>query len=298
MKPVAPLLALFAVLSWPAQRLPTPTTGVQNTRIEYYALSGMPIQVNALSVKNRTVMTELEYSVTNLSEDDLERIQFKLYQFDSRGKFKHVEDLTENIRLKARSVKTSSFDLVNNYEANDQLVLVTQELVGLSGRWFVAPSRVDAAIKSKFTNRIDFPLEVRHEFNLILTEADKAEIFSATFKEALKNEPLAPLFNHSKRLNISTENIPPSLRIKIQEPGLLFLTPLEIRTRANQVGEIRYVQVEPLEVEGSKVILTLNVHTRARDNQVIDPCCGSFIFEYYKNPVSGEWSVREIKSYP
>ena len=295
-KTASAILALAAVLAWPAPVSPA-RIKEQNLRVEYYALLAMPVQVNTLRVRNRTVLTKLEYSITNLSKDYLERMQIKLYVFNSKGECERVEELTDNIQLEAQMSKTSSIDLINNYEPDAHLILVIQELVGKSGRWFVESEKLDSAIKSKLTNYMDVPLEVKHEVDLVLTDADKAEIFSTTLKGVLKDESIASLFSSSENLNVSTENLPVNLRIKIPDVDLLFLNPLEIQTRANQHGEIRYIKIEPFAIEGSKVIETLNVYQKVRNNQVFTPCCGSFIFEYYKDANSGKWIVKEIRNY-
>lgn len=143
------------------------------------------------------------------------------------------------------------------------------------------------------------PLNVRaSDDDLILTDEDRTEILRQVLgQEITRRKEEQTKYGRPRKddyeIILSTLNIKPDLVPKIPDVKFIFLKPDEIEERVTR-GGLAYLAFSKFEVQGSKVVVTLDKSFRSRRRPRAFISVQSFSYEYRK--VDGKWEGKLISS--
>ena len=136
------------------------------------------------------------------------------------------------------------------------------------------------------------PLNVRaSDDDLILTDEDRTELLRQVLgQEITRRKEEQRKYGRPRKgdyeIIISTSNIKPELVPKIPDVNFIFLKPDEIEERVTRAG-LAYLAFSKFEVQGSKVVVTLDKSFKSRRRPRAFISVQSFTYEYHK--VDGRW---------
>lgn len=262
-------------------------------------VAGIPVRIDHAFLKDR-VTSEIKYQITNLSGNDITDIKFRILYFDQHKNFKRSEQqhfYMDEPGIKPHSSRKSYFYLSSELRAKEHIAITVEEVVCKTGVWSVDAQSLERAVNTLLYGKSTNLLEARFEEHISLTERDKSEIFRSTLEKIFSSEDLKDTMDldSSKQVILFKDNLDFNFDPQIRGTVLVPLDANELQKRADAEGEIRYLYLHPMNIEGGKVKVDVAYRNLVGTGKVFTPNFGGHVFEFYKE--NGKWIGKHISKF-
>jgi hypothetical protein len=284
----------------------------QAKSLKLFEIPQMPVKLGKVSLANE-FLEEINYSLTTSLKGEV-IVQLKVFYFDDRKKLKLAEDHVVIQEAKAGSWQEGSFDLEDEVKDGDSLVVAVYEVTTPSGVWSVDATELETEVKNSVARRPQRVPYVRYNQSLSLTDEEKATLYRLALEQVIndkeslllllypgnpeeqfsKVEKKKPEAAVDKPLVLSTTNLSSLPAFQLPEAKLKLLSLEKIQQRANATDTFTYLTFDPVEIEGSKVFITLRSRKAVKPPPpdykgpaVYGDCCNRLLFKYER--IEGQW---------
>lgn len=289
----------------------TTSPNLQQVKAQIFNIPNLPVRITDATFDNLEYRADFNYSIANLTDDEIWNYEVVLFFFDSKGTAisKKLEICVEFVineesercryfppgaLIDPRKTEETGVILNERVEPGTKVIAAIKEVRGNKGIWQIDDTKLQSAVQSYAQGKNYQPLELKETNHIILTEADKLEIIKPTLEKALLNKQIPDygLLKDKKNVVLSTENISPSLVPKLTGVNLILLSPEEIQEKANLEGDFTYLSFGEIRANGDKIFVVLrNTWVKSKTSKVMYLSGGGMFLEYRKE--NGKW-VGEV----
>ena len=297
---------LFASVS-----LATSQTDLSQVKATIFNIPNLPVSIKDATFDNLEYRADFNYSVTNLTDDEIWNYEVVLFFFDSKEKTisKKLEICVEFVIDKEaercryfppgaliESGKTEEIGVVLNerVEPGTKVVAAFKEVRGSKGIWQIDDAKLQSAVQSYAQSKTYQSLEIKKTNHITLTELDKLEIIKPTLERALFNKQIPDygLLKDKANVVLSTKNISPNLVPKLTGVNLILLSPDKIQEKADSEGDFTYLSFGEITANGDKIFVVLaNTWVKSKTSHKVYMSGGAMFLEYRKE--NSKW-IGEI----
>jgi hypothetical protein len=268
------------------------------TSIISYNAEAMPIAINTAVAENRATDCWLTYSVTNKSQERIERIELLVFIVDGRGRLISTQKSSNTETINAGVTQQGRAQIPVPIKHNGVSIMAVTRVVGQSGVWAVDLSDLKAAVANQISGRLNVPAKVGFEENINITGMDRGQIFKLVLNDFLNDSAKA---DRAERIKDGTNVLVLSDNIEFDPPRmpnvkLSKLDKEEIRKLADERGRVFYLIYRPFVVEGVRVMARLSLREeRAQRLGTYVPYKFTYVFTCTKK--EGRWIIEESLGY-
>ena len=264
-----------------------------------YNAEATPITINTATAENRATDCWLRYSVTNKSQDQIERIEFLVFIVDGRGDLVSTEKSSNTETINAGVTQEGLVQIPVPIKHNGVSIIAVTKAVGQSGIWTVDLSELKSAVAIQIKGgRGDVRVKVTFEEHVRITETDRVQIFELVLHDLFNDGAKA---DRAERITDGANVLLLDDNVKFDPPQMpnIKLSKLdkeEIQKLADARGRVFFVIYRPLVVEGPRVMARLSLRDeRARRPGVYVPY--KFTYLYMCTKKGGSWTIEKSLGY-
>lgn len=266
-----------------------------NVTISPFNPSGMPVRINTATAENSVGASWVEYSVTNLSGEEIHGIHLRLFTADSQGKLIKVRDSFSGESIAARATQMDRAQVKGTVKPQMISFIAVIKVITESGVWKVDDSALETAIQSKLNHLPEVTPSATFQSNASIAEGDRGKIFELILANILEDEKKAARLQNQSRVIVLRDTVNFDLP-RIPQANLIALDLQEIQRIANMEQRVIFLSYEPLTSVGSRVLAKIALRDAvARRSGMRVPYKFTFLFTCVKE--NGRWIVEKSIGY-
>ncbi|HRI03069.1 MAG TPA: hypothetical protein PLL77_04950 [Pyrinomonadaceae bacterium] len=307
------LVVLLVVIGFASLAVSQTTEAwASKVKVEILDIPSLPVRITEANFNNLEHRSDLDYSIANLTDDEIWNYEFVAYFFDSNGVTitKKLEicldDVIEASDERCRYVppgtliaprKTEDVGVVidERVEPGTKVVLALTEVRGAKGIWNVDEAKLRSAIQNYAKGRPNRPLGVKKTDHIRLSNADRLAVIEPSLRKALldKQIPDYGLIKDKKNVVLSTENIPSAYVPRLPGINLILLSPAKIQEKADREGDFVFLSFVNIAANGNKIMVVLtNTWVKSKNSTKRYLSGGGVFLEYHK--ANGKWVGKPV----
>lgn len=256
-----------------------------------FNVEGVPVKINKATAENSVGASWIEYSVTNISGEEIRGIYLRVFMADSAGKLIRERDSFSGEKIAASSTQNDRAQLGHTVKEGMISFLAVSKVIGNSGVWQVDDSKLEAAIQAKLSQQPELRLDVTFQPNAAITDSDRKQIFELILGDILQDEKKAERLKDLSRVIVLRDSVSFDLP-QIPHVNINALDQDEIQRIADQTGRVIFLRYGPLTSEGSKVHARISLREAvARGSGIHVPYKYTFLFTCVIE--NGHWIVEK-----
>lgn len=292
---LAVLLVISGGISVGASPLVTgPSQGIKSA-VTPINTSGMPVRINTATLEDSVSDSWLDYSISNISGEDIRDIELRVFVADSEGKLVKAKEGFSAARIAAGATQNDRTRIKGIAGAQSPYLVAVSKVVTTLGVWQVDTSASEKAIRERLNRKPEVTIRVSFEPHLIISDSDRAQILELALRDIVHDgEKTERLLGTSQLIVLGSSVNFPLPRIPGKE--LLALNRDEIQAIAERVKRVVFLTYQPLTVEGSRVLARIGLRdavTRRRSIRVQYKY--TFLFTCVKQ--NGRWIIEKSIGY-
>jgi hypothetical protein len=213
----------------------------------------MPVRINTVTAEGSLVESWLDYSISNISGEDIRNIDLQVFVVGSEGKLVKAKESFSSARIAAGATQSDRARIEGAVGEQGVSFVAVSRVVAKSGVWQVDISALEGAIRNRLNREPEVTISATFEPNLIVTDSDRAKIFELVLRDILHDEQKAERLKDESRLIVLRGGVNFPLP-EISQKKLLALNQDEIQEIAERSERVVFLNYEPLTVEGSRVL--------------------------------------------
>ncbi|HEY6803609.1 MAG TPA: hypothetical protein VI306_08525 [Pyrinomonadaceae bacterium] len=213
----------------------------------------VPVRINSTTADCSSVVSYVDYSISNNSGDDINIVELEVYSVDPNGKFSKLDTITAEDLITAGSTQNGRLTL-EPVDSRSRLVLTLKRAVTNSGLWVIDGESINTALRNLSKNELSrggkfFP-------NLIVTNSDQEELFQMALSNILQDPAKKEKLQNQKRLIFSDQGLYFNTK---DSSDTSILRPEDIQEIAEREGRVLYLNFRPLTIQGSQVFAKITL---------------------------------------
>jgi hypothetical protein len=264
----------------------------QKVKLTPFNVEGVPVRINKATAENSVGASWIEYSVTNVSGEEMLGIYLRVFVADSDGKLIRIRDTFSGEKIAAGSTQYDRAQIGHTVKEGMISFLAVRKVIGNSGVWQVDDSELEAAIQSRFSQQPELGLDVTFQPNAPITDSDRKQIFELILGDILQDEKKAKRLKDPSRVIVLRDSVRFDLP-QIPQVNVSAFDQDETQRIADQTGRVIFLRYEPLTSEGSKVHAKISLReVVARGSGIHVPYKYTFLFTCARQ--NGRWIVEKF----
>ena len=261
-----------------------------------FNIKGMPVTIRSASARNSLDVSYLEYSVSNLSAEEVTKVDIQVFIVDADHKLLKVKEGTCLELIAPGATLSDTSEISSTIDHQRMSFVAVTRVVGRTGVWQIDPVKLEKAVRARLNSQSDVELEVSCESHVTITKDDRSEIFKLILEAILSDERKAEHLQDRSNVILLSDgvdfNIPP-----LRDVSLVLSNLEEIQKFANAKGKIIYLIYRPFDVEGSRVFARMALRDRigGKSRMIHVPFKYTFLFTCVKK--DGRWIIEESTGY-
>jgi hypothetical protein len=304
---------LFAFASPATSQTALPA--LSEVKATIFNIPNLPVRITDANFDNLEHRADFDYSVANLTDDEIWNYEVVLYFFDSEGTTVAkkleicLENVIEEVGERCRHVppgtsieprKTEEMGVILNerVEPGTKVVVAIREVRSNKSIWQIDEAILQNAVQSYSQHKTYPPIEIKKTNHIVLTQADKSAVIKSSLEIALLNKQIPDygLLKDKRNVVLSTENIPPRFVPKVSGVNLILLSPEQIKRKANLEGDFVFFSFRNIESNGDRISVVLtNTWVKSKNSRKVYLSGGGMFLEYRKE--NDKWVGEVVGSW-
>ena len=223
-----------------------------------YRVTGMPVMINTAVAENRSTDSWLAYSITNKSQERIERLELQVFIIDGNGKLVSIEEGSSGKGISPGVTQEDRTRIAKPIEHSSMSIVTVSKAVGQSGVWSIDLSQLKRAVANRLSGRGSELVTVAFEPHAKITVTDRAEIFKLILDKFLSDDAMAERLKDRTNVLVDGEGVEFDIP-EIQSVKITKLDKGEIERIANEKGRIVYLIYRPFAIEGVRVMARISI---------------------------------------
>ncbi|MEQ1923619.1 MAG: hypothetical protein ABL952_14020 [Pyrinomonadaceae bacterium] len=281
-------------------------------KIEILDIPSLPIRITEANFNNLEHRSDLNYSVANLTDDEIWNYEFAAYFFEAKGLTitKKLEVCLDNAiqasdrrcrylppvaSIEPRKTEDVGVILDDRVEPGTRVVVALTEVRGAKGIWTVDPAKLRIAILNYVKGKPNRPLAIKKTNHIKVSNADRLAVIEPSLRNALldKQIPDYGLIKDKKNVVLSTENIPSAYAPSLPGINLILLSPAKIQEKADVEGDFVFLSLASIAANGNKIFVVLtNTWVKSKNSNKMYLSGGGVFLEFHK--ANGKWVGKSV----
>ncbi len=255
----------------------------------------MPVRIASATIEDSLIASQLDYSISNVSEEEIRETYLLVFVADSEGQLVRAKVGFSSERIAAGATEIDRARIEGIVGEPGHRFVAVSRVVTKSGVWEVDVLALEAAIRKRLRREPEVKISATFEPHLVISESDRAQIFELVVRDIADDEEKTKRLLGTSQLIVLCSSVKFPLP-KIQEREVLSLSQDEIQEIADRVGRVVFFTYQPLTVEGSSVLARIALKdavTRRRSIRVQYKY--TFLFTCTKE--NGRWTIKKSIGY-
>jgi hypothetical protein len=287
-------------------------TDLPQAKATIFNIPNLPVSIKDATFDNLEHRADFNYSVTNLTDNEIWNYEVVIYFFNSSGSavVKKLEVCLDSVietkdercryvppgtTIEARKTEEMGVILNERVEPGTKVIVAIREVRSNKGIWQIEDAKLQSAVQNYVQGKTYQPLEIKKTNHIVLTEVHKVAVINPTLEKALLNKQIPDygLLKDKGNVVLSTENIPLNFVPKVSGVNLILLSPEQIKEKANLEGDFVFLSFGDIEANGDKISVVLtNTWVKSKDSRKVYLSGGGIFLEYRKQ--NGKWIGKII----
>jgi hypothetical protein len=233
---------------------------VEHTSIETLNSSGLPVSLKDATAENLIVNAWLEYTITNVSSEDLSDILLRIITLNSDQGIMSTEDAMVPGTVAPGSTRRYKTLIGRTFSRAERHFVLVLKAKSNSGVWSVDVADLDQKARISLT-RFDVDFPSRYEPNIVVTQRDHTRIVELILSDMLSDAKKLAWLGDGKRILILKDDLTFPLPT-IANTKVAAVSIQEIQRVADKRNRAVFLRIEPPRVEGSRVLVRIVLNDR------------------------------------
>jgi hypothetical protein len=259
-----------------------------------YNPTGLPVNINSAVADNSGIESWLEYSMSNVSTENMAGVYVRVFVVDATGKLLRIEDGFSGEAINGGATLRARVRIRGTVETGLSFTAVTR-VVGSSGVWQVDPSALESVIKAKISGQPGRIIKANFEPHLTIGNEDRIRIFKLLVEDIIRDNQKAEKLSDCTNIIILRKDLNFELPL-IPDVKLSALDHAEIQIIADEKGKVIYLIYEPFVVEGSHVLARMALRDKVTRRPGMHVPFG-YTFLYTLAKKDHQWMIEKSIGY-